>query len=271
MADKPSSSSATAGLHEIVVTLPRAAIVALGLLLTASIAASLWLALHAGSDGLRDLAKSVLLVLLPISVVLAAAIGIRRTSTTQVDELVTAFLDRTVATRLQLACAHRGTHRFPFDTATLTKPALGRSVAQYRLDWSEKRHAPADVWVKMNVINFEIGTELELVWSQGLPQSDFFGPANLDEVLDHPVLRSVASSVQGAIEEGYKVRALFAPRGAGRVGLEISFRQKLGEHFLASPFLKRYYAEDMVILVGVLFRELDEAGLLPPPGEGEEG
>ncbi|MFO1340299.1 MAG: hypothetical protein U1F53_19075 [Burkholderiaceae bacterium] len=270
MADKPSSSAA-AGLHEIVVTLPRAAIVALALLLALSVAASLWLALHAGSDGVRDLAKSVLLVLLPISVVLAAAVGIRRTSTTQVDELVTAFLDRTVATRLQLACEHRGTHGFPFAGATLTKPALGRSVAEYRLDWAGHAHAPADVWVKMNVVNFEVGTELSLRWPEALPKSDFLGPANLDEVLGHPVLQHLASTVQGSIEEGYKVRALFKPQGPGRIGLRLSVRQKLGEHFLASPFLKRYYAEDMVILVGVLFHELDEAGLLPPPGEGEEG
>lgn len=270
MADQPSSSAA-AGLHEIVVTLPRTAIAALGLLLAASMAASLWLALHAGSDGVRDLAKSVLLVLLPIGVVLAAAIGIRRTSTTQVDELVTAFLDRTVASRLQLACAHRGTHSFPFTGATLTKPARGRSVAEYRLDWAGHAHAPADVWVKMNVVNFEIGTALSLRWQGGLPPSGFVGPANLGEVLDHPVLRHVASTVQGSVEEGYKVRALFQPQGPGRIGLRISFRQKLGEHFLASPFLKRYYAEDMAILVDVLFRELDEAGLLPPPADGEEG
>lgn len=269
MADKPSSSAA-AGLHEIVITLPRAAIVALGLLLAVSIGVSVWLALQGGSDGLRDLAKSVLLVLLPISVVLAAAVGIRRTSTAQVDELVTAFLDRTVDARLRLACQHRHTHRFPFRAVTLTKPALGRSVAQYRLDWAEKRHAPADVWAKMNVINFEIGTELVLLRPQELPRSSFLGPANLADVLNHPVLHRLASSVQGAIEEGYKVRAQFTAQSPGRIGLEISFRQKLGEHFLASPFLKRYYAEDMVILIGVLFRELDEAGLLPPPPDGEE-
>ena len=38
-------------------------------------------------------------------------------------------------------------------------------------------------------------------------------------------------------------------------GGDISFRQKLRENFLSSPFLKRYFTEDAAIAVGVLYKE----------------
>jgi len=128
----------------------------------------------------------------------------------------------------------------------------------------------------MNVINFEVVIEQRLRWpvplaADGAMPNVLFDRDSLDAVFAHPVMRHLAMTVQGSVEEGYKVRALFTPQADGTVLARLSFRQKLREHFLASPFLKRYYAEDAAILVGVLFREMAENQLLPMAHLNEEG
>jgi hypothetical protein len=275
MADS-STNSPSSPLQEIIVTLPRPLVVALAMLLVLTLGGAGWVAATAAAESLRDLAKSVLLVVLPMSVVVAAAIGVRRTSTTQVDQLVTAFLEQTVAARFALACEQRGSHPFPFSRADLVTGTLGRSYVEFKLTWDKRAEAPARVWVKMNVVNFEVAVEQRLRWP--VPLADdatlphgLFDAKSLDDVFAHPLMRHLAMTVQGSVEEGYKVRALFRREAGGTVLARLSFRQKLREHFLASPFLKRYYAEDAVILVGVLFGEMADNQLLPLSHLGEEG
>lgn len=274
--DDASATSTGSNLHEIIVTLPRPAVIALAALLLVALGAGGWLALTSQVDNVRDVAKSVLLVVLPMTVVVAAAIGIRRTSTTQVDQLVTAFLEETVASRLALACQHRRAHPFPFSRCDMVTGTHGRSYVEFRLTWDDRADEPARVWVKMNVINFEVVVEQRLRWpvplaADGAMPNVLFDRDSLDAVFAHSVMRHLAMTVQGSVEEGYKVRALFTPQADGTVLARLSFRQKLREHFLASPFLKRYYAEDAAILVGVLFREMAENQLLPMAHLNEEG
>ncbi|MFZ5547410.1 MAG: hypothetical protein ACOZJX_01820 [Pseudomonadota bacterium] len=271
MDDSSSPSSGTGGLQEVIITLPRPLVATLALLLLAGAVASGWLAVQAEAESLRDVAKSVLLVLLPMMVVVAAAIGVRRTSTTQVDELVTAFIEKTVLARFELACTQRTFHEFPFTAVRLAQPTGGRSYAGFDFDWADeaRRGEPARVWVKMNVLNFEVIVDQALRWptpvdAQADLPSAFFDGDNLDTVLKHPVARHLAMTIQGSIEEDYKIRLLLEPGDDGAVLMHLSFRQKLRAHFLASPFLKRYYAEDAAILVGILFRELHKSPLLAP-------
>lgn len=279
MDDSSSPSGSSGGLQEVIITLPRPLVATLALLLVAGAVASAWLAVRAETESLRDVAKSVLLVLLPMMVVVAAAIGIRRTSTTQVDELVTAFIEKTVLARFQLACTQHTFHEFPFTAVRLTQPTGGHSYAGFDFDWADparRSGEPARVWVKMNVLNFEVIVDQALRWptpvdaQTDLP-SAFFDGDNLETVLKHPVARHLAMTVQGSIEEDYKIRLLLEPVGDGTVLMHLSFRQKLRTHFLASPFLKRYYAEDAAILVGILFRELDKSPFLAQAAGGRKG
>lgn len=272
MSDSPASSS-TSGLHEVILTLPRPAVAGLAVLLLTGAIAAAWMATTSTTQSLQEVAKSVLLVLLPMLVIVAAAIGIRRTSTHQVDQLVTAFLERTVLQRFELACTHHEAHPYPFSEVALARRTFGRSYADFRLSANCPRcqqrpelplPPPATVWVKMNVINFEVGTTLRLAWRGALPPNALFDRQTITPVFEHPLLRALSMTIQGSVEEDYKVRVLFEPDGDSHVQAHLSFRQKLRDHFLGSPFLKRYYAEDAVILVGVLFRELLKAGLLPP-------
>jgi len=145
--DDASATSTGSNLHEIIVTLPRPAVIALAALLLVALGAGGWLALTSQVDNVRDVAKSVLLVVLPMTVVVAAAIGIRRTSTTQVDQLVTAFLEETVASRLALACQHRRAHPFPFSRCDMVTGTHGRSYVEFRLTWDDRADEPARVWV----------------------------------------------------------------------------------------------------------------------------
>jgi hypothetical protein len=304
MDDSTSPSSGSGGLQEVIITLPRPLVATLALLLVAGAVASAWLAVQAETESLRDVAKSVLLVLLPMMVVVAAAIGIRRTSTTQVDELVTAFIEKTVLARFQLACTQRTFHEFPFTAVRLAQPTGGRSYAGFDFDWADeaRRDEPARVWVKMNVLNFEVIVDQALRWPTPVdapkerraapevldplggpagPQpslggadtelpSAFFDGDNLETVLKHPVARHLAMTIQGSIEEDYKIRLLLELAADGTVLMHLSFRQKLRTHFLASPFLKRYYAEDAAILVGILFRELHKSPFLAPAASGRK-
>ncbi len=272
MSDSAASSS-TAGLHEVILTLPRPIVAGLAVLMVAGAIAAAWMATTSTTPSLQEVAKSVLLVLLPLLVIVIAAIGIRRTSTHQVDQLVTAFLEQTVLQRFQLACTHHEAHPYPFSEVALARRTFGRSYADFRLTADcprcqqrpeLPRPPPSTVWVKMNVINVEVGTTLRLAWPGALPPNALYDRQTIAPVFEHPLLRRLSMTIQGSVEEDYKVRVLFEPGGDGHVQAHLSFRQKLRDHFLGSPFLKRYYAEDAVILVGVLFHELLKAGLLPP-------
>jgi hypothetical protein len=272
-----SASDAGGRLQEILITLPRWLVALLLVLVVVGAVAAGWLAATSPAESVREVAKSVLLVLLPMVVLVLAAIGVRRTSTTQVDELVTAFVEKTLLQRFQLACGQRTFHDFPFTAVRLVQPTGGRSYAGFDFDWADgaRQGEPARVWVKMNVLNFEVIVDQAIrfapaVSGERLP-SAFFDAHSLGMLLDHPVAQHMAMTLQGSIEEGYKIRLILEPTGEpGTVLMHLSFRQKLREHFLASPFLKRYYAEDAAILVGILFRELQKSPLLAPATPGRK-
>lgn len=269
MDSKPEASSPrNGGLHDIIVTLPVAAIVGLSLFVLLALAAAVGLLLK-GPESLQGPAGQMIVVLLPMLFAVAAAIGIRRTSTQQIDELVARFLERTVQDRLHLACRDHARSGYPFSKADLVRGAAGRSYLSYKLDWADGSAEAARIDVKMNVFNIELVAEL-LINARALAQpqqacAEFVDRSNLHRIQEHELLRRFHGSLQGAIEEGYAIRIGFHPEGQERLRLQFSLRQKMQEHFLASPYLKRYFAEDLAIAVGVIYNELRDSGLQAHP------
>lgn len=266
MPDDAQSSVQTSGLQEVIITLPRWVIALLGMLLVLGVLGSTWLALSSSASGVQEVAKSALLILLPLLVMVVAAIGIRRTSTTQVDQLVTAFLERTMLHRFELACTQRETSSYPFDAVRLANGTGGRSYARFDLRWAQgsMKGTWATVAVKMNVMNFEVIAEPLLVY-QCEPRVHHtlrIDAQNLGDMLKQPLVSAIPHAVQGSVDEGYKVTVVVGPVGTQQVRAKLSFRLRLQNHFLASPFLKRYYSEDAAILLGVLHQELQDSKLL---------
>lgn len=260
----PSSNSRSNTLQETVVTLPLWAIGALSIFVVAAMAAAIALLIK-GPERMHPAAGQMLVVLLPMLFAVVAAIGVRRTSTTEIDQLVARFLERTVQQRLDLACRdHAGTD-YPFKRADLVRRAAGRSYVRYRLDWVDESQEPVEISIKMNVYNIELVADMRLD-ARALKQSieagvEFIDRRNLDSFKSHPVLKHFHGCLQGAIEEGYAIRVGIEAEGQNEFRMGVSLRQKMQDHFLASPYLKRYFAEDLSIATGVMFRELRGSGL----------
>lgn len=216
-----------------------------------------------------------MVILATLGIALVAAVGIRRTSTDQIDRLVDEFLEKTLLERLQKWCNAKGETKNPFvfNRVELTEPPAGRSYAHF--DFYEKDvQTPRHVGVKMNVFNYEIFTTLPLLLPDDLSGRTELGHHLIDKVSlekprTHEVLRHFMGSLQGSVEEGYTVRVSFGqPRHTAigtRVDALFSFRIKLKENFLTSPFLKRYFSEDAAILVNELFNEWNASGFAMPP------
>lgn len=267
MEEQPTpAGSRGSSLQETIVTLPVAAIVVLSIVTLGAIGAATALMLI-GPESLHETAGKMLVVLLPMLFAIVAAIGIRRTSTRQIDELVARFLERTVRERLELACADHRQSGYPFDRAELVRRANGRSYVSYRMAWADGSSEPVQIAVKMNVYNIELVTQLSLD-PAALPADagpieagvEFIDRRSLESVRSHPLLRHFHGTLQGAVEEGYAIRVGLKPSGAV-IRMEVSLRQKMQEHFLASSYLKRYFAEDISIAIGVIFNELRDSGL----------
>jgi hypothetical protein len=271
MSSDASSSSATSpGLRDTVVTLPVAAIVALLALVLAGMGFAVWLA-AGGPDALRETGGQMLVVLLPLLFVLIAAIGVRRSSVRQIDALVSSFLDVTVRERLERWCLNQANNDFPFSRVDQVLFSRGQSFAGFELHWAKLRYPPARIDVKMNVFNIEIISRFALRLAAPAGAGDtpidtrFIDRAQLGQVANDPVLRHFQSAIQGSVEEGYAVKTVLRRTpGASEATLDLSIRQKLRDHFLASPYLKRYFAEDIAIVVGVMFQEWHRSGLADP-------
>jgi hypothetical protein len=270
-----SSSKPGSGLHDTIITLPVAAIVALGLLAIGGLVFAGWAALSP-VQGLQEVAAPLIVVLAPLLFAVVAAVGVRRASVGQIDRLVASFLDVTVRQRLELACGDAKRQRYPFSRVSLVRASEGRSYVEFLLHWAHDTWAPVTVGVKMNVFNIEVFADLPLRWPAAQPEptleTHFIGPDSLDVVARHAVLQHFQGAIQGSVAEGYEVRATLKPLAGGAVKLHLSIRQKLREHFLASPYLKRYFAEDVAIVVGVIYNEWAESGmaLLSPRTGGAE-
>ena len=260
----PPASSRSNTLQETVVTLPPWAIGGLSVFVIAAMAAAIAL-LVKGPQSMHPTAGQMLVVLLPMLFAVVAAIGVRRTSTTEIDELVARFLERTMQQRLDLACRDHAGTAYPFKRADLVRRAAGRSYVRYRLDWADESQEPAEISIKMNVYNIELVANMRLD-TRALKQPievgvEFVDRRNLDSFKSHPVLKHFHGCLQGAIEEGYAIRIGIEADGLNEFRMLVSLRQKMQDHFLASPYLKRYFAEDLSIATGVIFSELRSSGL----------
>jgi hypothetical protein len=113
------------------------------------------------------------------------------------------------------------------------------------------------VWVKCNVLNFEVnvGAELEDAWPRGgrghltIKTEDDFTKYN-----DCRAASVVKSTLSGAISEGYQVAIDPDPDNDSKVWWQI--RLKLTERVILSPVLRRYFAEDAAIFVYWLEEDL---------------
>jgi hypothetical protein len=271
--------SGTGGIKDAIVTLPLWGISLLAALCVASLAFAAWLGLFADEADLKSDAVHLLLVIIPLSSAVIAAIAIRRTSTKQIDELVTAFLDHTLRQRFEAWTSRRATSgvtalEYPFSRVRLYEPSANRSYAFYM--FSDASRDQMLVGVKSNVFNFEVFTTLPLALPAGMaaPAEPLIANAQtLEQMRMHPIVSKFMGIAQGSVSEGYEVKFAFSPAGHSSSGpcnhgsathdMHISLRQKVRENFLTSPFLKRYFAEDAAIAVRVLFLEWRNSGLAP--------
>lgn len=251
-------------------TLPVPAIAAMALVLLAGLGACGW-ALVDGRDNLRELAKQIIVVELPLLVAVIAAIGIRRSSSREIDRLVGKFLDDVIFQRLAVACRDHATSGYPFRAVKLEKPSRGRSYAYYLLEWAcGQAPEPARLGVKMNIFNIEVLVDLHLA---RLPEGLALEGGSITRLIDRnnlttlaadPLLRLFPLVIQGSVQEGYAVRFVVYAAPQGGFLLRLSLRQKLSENILSSPYLKRYFAEDIAIVNQCIFDEWLHSGLLAP-------
>jgi hypothetical protein len=271
MASESSSPGHRNGLVDVIMTLPVPAIAAMALVLIAGLGACGW-ALVDGRDNLRELAKQIIVVELPLLVAVIAAIGIRRSSSREIDRLVGKFLDDVIFQRLVVACRDQASSGYPFKAVRLEKPSNGRSYAYYQLDWAgDQTREPARLGVKMNIFNIEVLVDLPVARLPDGMKLDsgsatrLIDRDNLDTLAADPLLRLFPLVIQGSVQEGYAVRLVAYPAPAGGYVLRLSLRQKLSENILSSPYLKRYFAEDIAIVNQCIFEEWLNSGLLAAP------
>lgn len=260
----------TDGFKDAIVTLPGwgiglvCALVFGSLLLVAGLALS-----NAGAE-IRGAALQLLVVLIPLTFAVIAAVALRFTGTRQIDWLVTRFLEKTLLERFTIwtstaAADLSGGDGYPFDHVSLLGKTHGRSYAFYEFTSGASR---MKVGIKMNVFNFEVFSTLPVSLpapeAARIDESLIVTAHSLEALKGHPVLRHFMGLMQGSVSEGYEMKFSFsaAPgQGPQRHDMHVSLRQKVRENFLASPFMKRYFAEDAAIAIGVLFREWRDSGL----------
>jgi hypothetical protein len=256
--------------------LPLWGIVMLALLCGGSLTLASWLAVTSQNDGIKGTAVQLLVILVPLTSAVIAAIAIRRTSTDQIDKLINGFLEKTLLQRFSIWCQSSvpifTSHGYPFSKVKLREPVQGQSYAFYCLSWRNSNLPDALVGIKTNVFNFEIFTTLAIQIPtdssiQLGTESWILTPDNILSIQNHPLLNSFFGIIQGSVNEGYVVAIELtsdphsADPSSGTV--TIALRQKVRENFLTSSFLKRYFAEDAAIAVGVLFSEYLQSGLIP--------
>ena len=264
-------------IKDAIVTLPGwgiAAIAAIGLL---SLGVALWTGVTSSNENIKTAAIQLLLVLVPLASAIVAAIAVRRTSTRQIDRLVTGFLEKTILEKFQQWCESPhgvSIYPYPFQSVRLEHPTGGRSYGYFIFSWSgASRASDARVGVKTNVFNFEVFSSLPIQIERNKIDPDFFkscivNQGNVGQVASHPVLKDFIGTIQGSVNEGYEVKIAFdagrSDKQSSQTLMHVSLRQKVRENFLASPFLKRYFAEDAAIVIGVLFNEYRASAWFPP-------
>ena len=253
----------------MIVTLPGWGLGLIAVLCLCTLMLAIGLALLSPSDNIKAYAVQMLVVLVPLGSAVIAGIAIRRTSTQQIDRLVTGFLEKTLLERFHIRCdqvASSGVPSYPFKAVRLSVPCQRTSYVSYELQWflpdGAQARPPVEVGFKCNVFNFEMFTTLVVpvgTDEAGAPKksSVILNVKTIEQYLDHPVLKHLMGVLQGSVNEGYEVHVGFKPvPGSSHAwAMSVSLRQKLRENFLTSPFLKRYFAEDAAIAVGVLYSE----------------
>ena len=222
----------------------------------------------------HNTAFQFLIILIPLGSALVAAIGIRRTSTEQIDLLIRRFLEVTVLHRFESWCESAQTVRsfglqFPFDKVKLLNQNDNSSYAYF--EFSKNDQAAHIVGVKTNVFNFEVFTSIPLSDKafSDTPVKKVLTPDEMDDekyarLAEHPVFQKFMGIIQGSLNEGYEIKLEISPDATTRLStLHVSLRQRLRENFLSSPYFKRYLAEDAAIAIGVLFIEYGHSGLQP--------
>jgi hypothetical protein len=270
----------TNGLRDAIVTLPNVVIWGLLLLCISLMGCAIVLVLKSDVDVIKTVSAQSLLFLIPTSIATLAAMGLRRASTKQIDQLVDSFLTTTMIQRFEawtqaLPVLNGGQDQYPFKAVKLLPRQKGQSYAFYELSHRGGSGKTACVGIKMNVFNFEVLCQVrcnDMAKGLALPiGTQVFKPLqDLDFSKNFAAFALLAGCIQGSVNEGYEVR--ISVHGdqiqTGQLGVkyvDFSFRQKLRENFLASPYLRRYFAEDAAILIGVLFTELLNNQLLAEP------
>jgi len=260
--------------RDVIVTLPTWGIGLITALWTLSMALAISVFFIPTLTAFHNTSFQFLIILIPLGSALVAAIGIRRTSTDQIDRLIRRFLEVTILHRFDSWCKSAQTVRsfglqFPFDRVELLNKHDNNSYAYFQ--FSKDNHPPRIVGIKTNVFNFEIFTTIplsELAFSE-TPVKTVLTQESMDDekyarLAQHPVFQKFMGIIQGSLNEGYEIKLEILPNADTRVStLHVSLRLRLRENFLSSPYFKRYLAEDAAIAVGVLFIEYGQSGLQP--------
>lgn len=273
------SETSTGGIKDAIVTLPSWGLAMLGGLCAVSLGLAFGLLALAQDEELKGKSMQLLLVLVPLSSAVIAAVAIRRTSTKEIDALVGAFLDRTMLERFRLWTERPVASpdmAYPFTAVRCHQPSEGSSYAFYM--FSDAQGDQLLAGIKSNVFNFEVFATLPVALPAPLEAAASPVIANagtLAAARNHPIVSRFMGITQGSVSEGYEVKFAFSPaegrpvpglvHAPGTHHMHVSLRQKVRENFLASPFLKRYFAEDAAIAIRVLFLEWRASGLVPPP------
>lgn len=253
------------GLKDVIVTLPGWGIGMIAGICLLSLFLAIAMVLTSPSENIRGHALQLLVVLVPLGSAVIAGMAMRRTSTQAIDNLVTGFLEKTIMERMKIHCgqdAILGMEAYPFSKVILSRTGRNSSYVIYNLVMRQGGDV-VKVGFKCNVFNFEIFASLPIERGDWVKNGDIsveeavLVNENMVEALRHKVLRFFPGVLQGSMSEGYEIYVKFRDAPVSEDGwiMDISFRQKLRENFLSSPFLKRYFAEDAAIAVGVLYRE----------------
>jgi hypothetical protein len=260
--DQESSQS----LSDRLLALPKwARITTIGLLIAGVSLGFVLLLIPLGGDEFRSAGAEILTVSLPVLAIGVGLFGATSESTAHIDALIARFLRRTIAGKLDhylVGPAIAEDHPikiYPplFSRMEILQRDAMTSYCGYRFhDDADRRF---DLYVKSNVFNFEFGYALHLSHDTDLDartRSLTVKPGDdWSKVSDHPLVRFAPGSLYGSLAEGYTlyIEAVQGADGVNRVAYRL--RQRTERDLLTSPFVRRYFAEDVAIAAYFFFAE----------------
>jgi hypothetical protein len=229
----------------------------------------------------RAAGGQVLLIALPALAIATVILGASWSRTARIDAMEKSFLRHTVGDKLKTYLvtpkpSQGGTTLYPplFKRIDTCSNSSITSFCYFHLfDDKDRRF---EMLVKSNVFNIEIAYYLHLATPPcghtGVSDEHSYGSESLKEwstvTAADPLLAIVAATIHGSISEGYTAYVQAKPDESGGLNVTYRLRQKLQSNFLTSPYLRRYFSEDVAIASYAFFAEaFTTAGSIISDGE----